>query len=162
MGVFWRKHAKDSSKNGCNLHLPSSPANFSRVTSHAIFSCQLFEGSTSPANFSGVTSPANFSCQLFQGYLTIQKKASVSFSPFRVLTILLFLRRVGRTGALGVFLAALLCGDHTYRSTLTVAPHECVLILANPLQRSRCRSALAVAPRECVLSSANPRGDRAC
>ena len=32
-----------SSKSGCQLHLPTSHANLSRVTSPASFSCQLFE-----------------------------------------------------------------------------------------------------------------------
>ena len=32
-----------SSKSGCQLHLPTSHANLSRVTSPAYFSCQLFE-----------------------------------------------------------------------------------------------------------------------
>ena len=88
-----------SSKSGCQLHLPTSHANFSRVTSPANFSCQLFESyficqllmptfrellhlPTSHANFSRVTSPANFSCQLFESYFTSQ----LLMSTFRVLS----------------------------------------------------------------------------
>ena len=48
-----------SSKSGCQLHLPTSHANLSRVTSP-----------TSHANLSRVASPANFSCQLVESYFT--------------------------------------------------------------------------------------------
>ena len=78
-----------SSKSGCQLHLPTSHANLSRVTSPANFSCQLVESyftcqllmptcrellhlPTSHANLSRVTSPANFSCQLVESYFTCQ------------------------------------------------------------------------------------------
>ena len=71
------------------LHLPTSHANLSRVTSPANFSCQLVESyftcqllmptcrellhlPTSHANLSRVTSPANFSCQLVESYFTCQ------------------------------------------------------------------------------------------
>ena len=79
-----------SSKSGCQLHLPTSHANLSRVTSPAIFSCQPVESyftcqllmptcrellhlPTSHVNFLRVTSPANFSCQLFGCYLILLK-----------------------------------------------------------------------------------------
>ena len=79
-----------SSKSGCQLHLPTSHANLSRVTSPANFSCQLVESYftcqllmptcrellhllTSHANLSRVTSPAYFSCQLFGCYLILLK-----------------------------------------------------------------------------------------
>ena len=79
-----------SSKSGCQLHLPTSHANLSRVTSPANFSCQLVESyftcqllmptcrellhlPTSHVNFLKVTSPANFSCQLFGCYLILLK-----------------------------------------------------------------------------------------
>ena len=79
-----------SSKSGCQLHLPTSHANLSRVTSPANFSCQLVESyftcqllmptcrellhlPTSHVNFLRVTSPANFSCQLFGCYLILLK-----------------------------------------------------------------------------------------
>ena len=79
-----------SSKSGCQLHLPTSHANLSRVTSLANFSCQLVESyftcqllmptcrellhlPTSHVNFLRVTSPANFSCQLFGCYLILLK-----------------------------------------------------------------------------------------
>ena len=72
------------------LHLPTSHANLSRVTSPANFSCQLVESYftclllmptcrellhllTSHANLSRVTSPAYFSCQLFGCYLILLK-----------------------------------------------------------------------------------------
>ena len=81
------------------FHLPTSLANFSRVTSPANLSCQLFESyftcqllmptfpellhlPTSHASFSRVTSPANFSCQLFGCYLIILKaQANFYFLP---------------------------------------------------------------------------------
>ena len=76
-----------SSKSGCQLHLPTSHANLSRVTSPANFSCQLVESyftcqllmptcrellhlPTSHANLSRVTSRAYFSCQLVESYFT--------------------------------------------------------------------------------------------
>ena len=80
------------------LHMPTSHANLSRVTSPANFSCQLVEGyftcqllmptcrellhlPTSHVNFLRVTSPANFSCQLFGCYL-ILLKAQANLSDF--------------------------------------------------------------------------------
>ena len=90
-GVFPGSIAKgSSSKSGCQLHLPTSHANLSRVTSPANFSCQLVESYftcqllmptcrellhllTSHANLSRVTSPAYFSCQLFGCYLILLK-----------------------------------------------------------------------------------------
>ena len=77
-----------SSKSGCQLHLPTSHANLSRVTSPANFSRQLVESyftcqllmptcrellhlPTSHVNLLRVTSPANFSCQLFGCYLIL-------------------------------------------------------------------------------------------
>ena len=56
------------------LHLPTSPANFSR------FTCQLLVPTfreqphlpTSCANFSRATSPANLSCQLVESYCACQ------------------------------------------------------------------------------------------
>ena len=88
-----------SSKSGCQLHLPTSHANLSRVTSPANFSCQLVESyftcqllmptcrellhlPTSHANLSRVTSPAYFSCQLFESYFTCQ----LLMSTFRLLS----------------------------------------------------------------------------
>ena len=88
-GIFPGSIAKgSSSKSGCQLHLPTSHANLSRVTSPANFSCQLVESyftcqllmptcrellhlPTSHVNFLRVTSPANFSCQLFGCYLIL-------------------------------------------------------------------------------------------
>ena len=90
-GFFPGSIAKgSSSKSGCQLHLPTSHANLSRVTSPANFSCQLVESYftcqllmptcrellhllTSHANLSRVTSPAYFSCQLFGCYLILLK-----------------------------------------------------------------------------------------
>ena len=90
-GIFPGSIAKgSSSKSGCQLHLPTSHANLSRVTSPANFSCQLVESYftcqllmptcrellhllTSHANLSRVTSPAYFSCQLFGCYLILLK-----------------------------------------------------------------------------------------
>ena len=88
-----------SSKSGCQLHLPTSHANLSRVTSPANFSCQLVESYftcqllmptcrellhllTSHANLSRVTSPANFSCQLVESYFT----CLLLMSTFRLLS----------------------------------------------------------------------------
>ena len=87
-----------SSKSGCQLHLPTSHANLSRVTSPANFSCQLVESyftcqllmptcrellhlPTSHVNFLRVTSPANLSCQLVGCYL-ILLKAQANLSDF--------------------------------------------------------------------------------
>ena len=87
-----------SSKSGCQLHLPTSHANLSRVTSPANFSCQLVESyftcqllmptcrellhlPTSHANLSRVTPPANFSCQLVESYFT----CLLLMSTFRLL-----------------------------------------------------------------------------
>ena len=76
------------------LHLPTSHASFSRVTSPAntsrhflSFSPANFSCPSRPANFSRVMSPANFSCQLFDSYFTSQFIIStfrvISHFPFR-------------------------------------------------------------------------------
>ena len=105
-GLFFLKRLQTSPANfSCQLaedlfDLPTSHANFSRVTSPGNFSCQplrvispanylcqlhlptfreLCHLPTSHANFSIVTSPANFWCQLFGCYLII-RKAQANFS----------------------------------------------------------------------------------
>ena len=99
---FPEKYAKgSSSKHSCKLptfrelvHLPTSPTNFSRVTSPGNLSCQLSKFycfstvqvllhlRACPSNFSSVASPANLSCQLFGCHFTILKtQTTLSFAP---------------------------------------------------------------------------------
>ena len=155
-----------SSKSGCQLHLPTSHANLSRVTSPANFSCQLVESyftcqllmptcrellhlPTSHVNSLRVTSPANFSCQLFGCYLILLKAQAnlsgvTSLSKKHKLTFLFYLHIstlnsssfYGGGRPDGSLRNAPLCGDRACRSALAVAPCEFVLSPMNPLRGS--------------------------